>query len=146
MDFNEAIQDILRIGRNIRLYYDRELQRYHIGWAQQFLLLCIFARPGVTPQEMTELFQTEKSSVSKGIRRLHEEGYIRIETDGQDRRSKRLYPTRAAEEVVRYIGQLQEKMNGALSAGIGSEETAQLQKTLNHMQQITKNPRGGETE
>lgn len=130
LKFDEAIRDILRIGRNIRLYYDRELQKHRIGWSQQFLLVYIFEHPSVTAQELTEVFLAEKSTISKGIKKLCEEGYVRIEEDRQDRRAKRLYPTTSAKEVVSYIGALQEKLNEALSAQLSAVEKERMEAAL----------------
>lgn len=132
-----AIRDILRIGRDIRLYYDRELQLYHIGWAQQFILCYIFEHPGVSSQELSEVFLAEKSTISKGIKKLCKESYVEIKEDAQDRRMKRLYPTLQAEEVVNYIGELQEKMQEQLDRNLTSIEKNQLSSLLQKMNAIT---------
>lgn len=129
-DFNDMVRSVLWIGRNIRVLYDRELQRYHIGWAQQFLLLHIYHHPGVTAQTLIEVFQSEKSTISKGVKRLQEEGYIRIETDEEDRRSKKLYPTEAAGEVVVCIGAIQKNLCRKLSQIITEPEKLQAEETL----------------
>ncbi|MDO4285293.1 MAG: winged helix DNA-binding protein [Eubacteriales bacterium] len=137
MDFNDTIRNILRIGRNIRVYYDRELQEYGIGWAQQHLLLHIYGNPGSTAQELRDVFLTEKSAISKGIRKLYEEGYVRIETDEQDRRAKRLYPTEKAEEAVRAIREIQSRMSESLSLEFTEQGKKNLDKDLKKFFRVT---------
>lgn len=138
LKFEDSIRDILRIGRNIRLYYDRELQKYHIGWSQQFLLQYIFQHPGVTAQELSEVFLAEKSTISKGIKKLCEEGYVQIEEDSRDRRAKKLYPSQTTGEVVSYIGVLQERLNETLAEQIASIEKEQMERMLRKFCEISK--------
>lgn len=136
-DFNHMIRDILRIGQNIRVLYDRELQKYHIGWAQQFLLLYIAEHPGVTAQELSGVFQAEKSTISKGLKRLKEEGYIRIKTDENDRRARRLDTTEEAAAVIACIVDIQKHLCERLAETITEEERIQAEMTLSKMDAVS---------
>lgn len=137
LNFNESIRELLRIGSNIRTYYDRELQPYHIGWAQHFLLQYIYDHPGVTALELGQIFLAEKSTVSKGVKRLSDEGYIFIRADEEDRRAKLLFPAPAAEEVVQAIRDRQEYLDRALSRSLTEGERVQLEHCLKKFLQTT---------
>lgn len=136
-DFNHMIRDILRIGQNIRVLYDRELQKYHIGWAQQFLLLYIAEHPGVTAQELSDIFQADKSTISKGLKRLKEEGYIQIETDEKDRRARKLYSTETAATVTDCIVEVQRNLCERLADAISEEEKLRTEKTLRKIDMVS---------
>lgn len=121
-DYKTTVHGILRLSRDIRLYYDRSLEKYNIGIAHIFLLEYIAANPGTYANCLTDRFKAEKSTVSKSLRRLAEEGYIRAEADEDDHRARKLYPTPSSEEVLRGINETQERLEGALAASLGKTD------------------------
>lgn len=129
-EYKSAIHDILRLSRDIRLYYDRSLEKYNIGIAHTFLLEYIAANPGTYANCLTDRFRAEKSTVSKSLRRLAEEGYIKAVEDEDDRRARKLYPTPSAEEVLRGINETQERLEGSIASALGNTELDTLRILL----------------
>ena len=127
-------QYIPGIIKGIRIYYDRGLQKYKIGWAQQFLLEYIYTNPGIHSQTLTDTFYAEKSTISKGLKRLYEEGYIRIESDTSDHRSKKIYATEKADEVIKHIRHLQTRLHQSLEKNFSEQELSYLKCSLERLQ------------
>lgn len=65
-------QDFAKIGRSIsiidrlmKMYYEKGLAEYEIGWGQQFYLELIHDNPGISPQHMAEYLHVDKATVTK---------------------------------------------------------------------------------
>ena len=80
----------------MKMYYDRSLCDYEIGWGQQFYVEYLYEHPGATPQEMASCIRVDKGTLSKTIKKLDEIEYIRVVSDEKDRRVKHLYLTEKA--------------------------------------------------
>ena len=94
---NDSFSDMSRavsiFDRLMKMYYDRGLADYEIGWGQQFYVEYIYDHPGATPQEMAQCIRVDKGTLTKTIKKLTEVGYIRVTGDERDRRMKHLYLT-----------------------------------------------------
>ena len=89
--------------RLMRMYYDRGLSEYEIGWGQQFYVEYIYDHPGATPQEMASYIRVDKATLTKSMKKLSEIGYIHIAVDEKDRRIRHLYLTEAAVPAAEQI-------------------------------------------
>ena len=74
--------------RLMKMYYDRGLREYEIGWGQQFYVEYLYDHSGASPQEMAECIRVDKATLTKIMKKLTEIAYIRIVGDQQDRRVK----------------------------------------------------------
>lgn len=145
-EYKSTIHEILRLSRDIRLYYDRSLEKYNIGIAHIFLLEYIAANPGTYANCLTDRFKAEKSTVSKSLRRLAEEGYIKSEADEDDRRARKLYPTPLAEAALKGINETQERLEGAIAASLAKEDLAMLKSLLARTRSSVISLEGAENE
>ncbi|HIR13076.1 MAG TPA: MarR family transcriptional regulator [Candidatus Choladousia intestinavium] len=122
--------------RLMKMYYDRGLREYEIGWGQQFYVEYLYDHPGASPQEMAECIRVDKATLTKIMKKLTEIGYIRIVGDQQDRRVKHLYLTEKALPAARQIKRIHTDFYNTLKADIPPEELSLTEKTL---QQMTEN-------
>ena len=60
------------LDRLMRMYYDRGLADFEIGWGQQFYAEYIYDHPGATAQEMVEYIRVDKATLTKIIKKLSE--------------------------------------------------------------------------
>ena len=79
--------------RLMKMYYDRGLSEYEIGWGQQFYVEYLYEHPGASPQEMAKQFRVDKATLTKIIKKLTAIDYLEIIGDEKDRRMKHLYLT-----------------------------------------------------
>ncbi len=122
--------------RLMKMYYDRGLAEFEIGWGQQFYVEYLYDHPGASPQEMVEYIRVDKATLTKIIKKLTEIGYLRVVGDQQDRRVKHLYLTEKALPAARRIKEIHAEFYQTLSAGISPAALAATEQTL---QQITDN-------
>ena len=79
------------LDRLMKMYYDRGLADFEIGWGQQFYVEYIYDHPGASAQEMAERIRVDKATLTKVIKKLMEIGYVNIVKSQKDKRIKLLY-------------------------------------------------------
>ena len=119
--------------RLMKMYYDRGLWEFNIGWGQQFYVEYIYDHPGASPQEMVECIRVDKATLTKIMKKLTDVGYISIVADEKDRRMKHLYLTEKAIPAAKKIKNIHAEFYATLSGGISSEELALTEKALEQM-------------
>lgn len=88
------------IQRFSNIYFANDLSTYQIGSGQHFFVLQIFKNPGISLQELAALGCYDKATATRAVRKLEEEGYVRLETDESDKRVRHIFPTEKADAVV----------------------------------------------
>lgn len=132
-DFPEIGRWVSIFDRLMKMYYDRGLSGYEIGWGQQFYVEYLQEHPGATSQEMAEQFRVDKATLTKIIKKLTEVGYIKVSGDEQDRRVKHLYLTDKAVPAARRIRQIHQDFYETVSQGMTPEELEAVEQALRHM-------------
>lgn len=119
--------------RLMKMYYDRGLSEFEIGWGQQFYVEYLYDHPGASPQEMAECIRVDKATLTKMIRKLASVGYIRVVGDEKDRRVKHLYLTEKAIPVAKQIKRIHAEFYDVLSAGISPGDLEATEQALQKM-------------
>lgn len=131
--FSDLARSVSILDRLMKMYYDRGLSDFEIGWGQQFYAEYIYDHPGSSAQEMVECIRVDKATLTKCIKKLTEIGYIRVVCDEQDKRVKRLYPTEKAASAVEKIKEIHSDFYKTLCTGIAEEDIHLTERTLRIM-------------
>ena len=131
--FSDLGRYVSILDRLMKMYYDRGLSDYEIGWGQQFYVEYIYDHPGATPQEMAQCIRVDKGTLTKTIKKLTEVGYIRVAVDERDRRMKHLYLTEKALPAAEQIKKIHGAVFEELQAGISGENLTVTENTLHRM-------------
>lgn len=121
--------------RNIMKYFDHVLAKYDIGSGQIIFLTFINENEGCTMQDVTRVSEVDKGTTTKSINRLIEQGYVQARQDEHDRRSKRLYTTDKATEVMNAIYQYRIECRKVLSKNVEFDDFS------NALTEVTENSR-----
>ena len=124
------------LERVMKIYFNHGLEDLQIGWGQQYAMVCIAERPGITALELAEYIHVDKATITKLMKKLTQLEYIHVETDPNDRRIRHLYLTDEAKGVISRIKRLQQEFEEDLLAGI-NENDRELLGTL--MEQMIDN-------
>lgn len=90
----------------IAMYYDSMVQVRDYGngiqlsMVESHTLLMIADNPGITPNELTQMWQRSKSAISQTVAKLAKKGLIRRERCAGDARVVHLYVTDAGDELA----------------------------------------------
>ena len=81
------------------MYRDRRLADLGLNGCQSQYLLPLYKRPGISQEALADFLCVNKSSVTRQLSALEAQGFIKRETDPNDRRSMLVYPTEKANAV-----------------------------------------------
>lgn len=112
---------MVRIMKYINRVYrasliDREMAFAKEGLAGQQLsyILQICRSPGISQDEIAKGLYVNKSSVTRQLCRMEKNGFIERKVDDDDKRAKKIFPTRKALEiyprVIDYLNEWNEKL------------------------------------
>lgn len=121
------------IDRLMKMYYDRALKGFKIGWGQQFYLELIGENPGISPQELSRLLNVDKATITKAIQYLEKINYITIEINKGDKRIRQLFITEEAKPVIGHIKKIHKQFYSDLTEKISQTEVEMLEENLNKM-------------
>lgn len=119
--------------RLMKMYYDRGLSEFEIGWGQQFYVEYLFDNPGATSQEMADCIRVDKATLTKMIKKLTEVGYLQVIGDERDRRVKHLYLTEKAIPAAQQIKNIHAEFYSTFHAGVSAADVALTEQTLQRM-------------
>lgn len=121
------------IYRLTNRYYDQALAAYAVGAGQQFFLLRIYENPGISMWDLARLGCFDKGTVTRGIQKLEEQGYITSESDVQDKRIRRLFVTENARPLLEQAYQHKRRWVEILTRGFSQEEANLAEALLYRM-------------
>lgn len=114
-------------------YYDKQLSKYNIGSGQLMFLLMIYENEGISMNELAKKGVFDKGTVTKGIVKLEEEGYILSEVGKHDKRVRNLYTTQKTKDIIGEIYLIRSEWFQKLCSSFSDEETKLFIKLQNQM-------------
>ena len=131
--FPELGRWISILDRLMKMYYDRGLTDFEIGWGQQFYVEYLYDLPGASAQEMAQCIRVDKATLTKVIKKLLALDYIKVTADEKDKRVKRLYLTEKALPAARRIKEIHNSFYQAVCTGLSSGTVRRTEETLAQM-------------
>ena len=121
------------LDRLMKMYYDRGLADFEIGWGQQFYVEYLYDHPGASAQEMAQCIRVDKATLTKVIKKLLALDYIKVTADEKDKRVKRLYITEKALPAARRIKEIHNSFYQTVCTGLSPETVRLTEETLAQM-------------
>lgn len=131
--FPELGRWISILDRLMKMYYDRGLADFEIGWGQQFYVEYLYDHPGASAQEMAQCIRVDKATLTKVIKKLLALDYIKVTADEKDKRVKRLYITEKALPAARRIKEIHNSFYQTVCTGLSPETVRLTEETLAQM-------------
>ncbi len=114
-------------------FYDRRLSEYQIGAGQIQFLILIYENDGISMQELAKKGSFDKGTITKGIQKLEESGYITIQMSKEDKRIKCLYTTDYAKSIISRIYEIRRQWWEHVTQGLSADEIELFEKMQNQM-------------
>ena len=114
-------------------YREHELADTGLAGFQTPYLMALYRHEGLTQEELARYLNVNKSSVTRQLAALEEQGYVRREPDPNDRRSLLVYPTEKANALRERIRQVLRDWNGYLTADFTDEEKETLSRLMSRV-------------
>ena len=118
------------IYRSSQKYFDRLLAKYDLGYGNILILTLINEREGISMNDLANLGNFDKGTITKSIQHLIDKGYVKAIVSLSDKRQKELYLTDEASNLMPEIYIVRQRWWEYLLKDLNDEELAVLQKGL----------------
>lgn len=116
--------------RTIQKSFAKDLASYHIGWGHFAILVSLYEMEGRSQESLASSRGFDKTMIAKSVVRLEEEGFVRRETDQDDKRVKRLYLTEKSRNLRPEMERIGYRLNELLFRDLDADESAVVMKNL----------------
>ncbi|EPH93787.1 hypothetical protein IGI89_001165 [Enterococcus sp. AZ141] len=101
------MEDILReigsISRMLESIANIEFKEVQLSKGQYIYLVRIFENEGIIPERLAELIKVDRTTLSRAVKKLEENGFILKESDKENKKIKHLYTTAKGKQAVQLI-------------------------------------------
>jgi len=123
-------------ARFIKRRMDKNLEIYNLTTSQWAVIKLLFNKEELTQAQIAEELNADRATVGTVITNLCEKKYVNKVTDKNDRRSYVISLTQNAEDAVKEIDLIAERVTKEALAGINDEN---IEVLYNALSQVIKN-------
>ena len=129
-------RNILLLLRQINiclgLYENEQLEASGMNFSQAFLLNELFSMDvrGVCSKELSQRVGFARSSISRTLKELQRNGYVRMRTDAKDNRKKHIILTKKAREAEPTVKGYMAELTGELLRAIPEYSLPEIENAL----------------
>lgn len=113
-----------------KIFMSKALERYGALSGYSLLILTIHNIPGTNQEQIASMLKTSKAVITKGVRKLEGEGYLRREPDEIDKRAYKVYLTEKAEALVPEIERAISEWEKLVSSDVSEEDLNVMRRCL----------------
>lgn len=137
MEIKEYGKMLRSILANVNNYIGSQVEQYGIKQGQYEYFLLIYSSPGINQLEIARLKNVGKASVTKALRILEEDGFIKRITNENDRRNTLCFIAEKGESIVENLINVKRKTEEDLFKGFNKEDKEIFYKYLSLLQSNT---------
>jgi DNA-binding MarR family transcriptional regulator len=119
--------------RRVSQLYDQVLAPSGLRGTQRSLLLHVARAGSPAMGELADALVLDRSALAHNLKPLQRDGYVRVLTDAQDRRARRVTLTERGRAKVAEATPLWEEAQRRFEAAFGAVEAAALRATLDRI-------------
>ena len=118
-DFGKILRSIIA---NVNNYIGSQVEKYGIKQGQYEYFLLIYGSPGINQLELARLKNVGKASVTKALKILEDDGFIKRITDQNDRRNILCFITEKGETIVEDLISVKKNAEEDLFVGFNEKD------------------------
>ena len=118
------------IARCANLYHDEALRSAGLSSYQSSYIPIVCAKPGITQDQIARELHVNRSSVTRQMTSLEENGFVTRRRSSDDRRAVEVYPTDKAQAVLPPVRAARKSWRSLLLEGMTDEEREALDVLL----------------
>ena len=127
------------ISRCARTYRTARLEGSGINSSHYFYVLVICSHPGLSQDQIAKRLYLNKSSVTRAIATLEENGFVECRDNPEDKRVIQIFPTEKAMKILPDVRAAARAWNDFLLDGLEEGEKAAFLATLEKVTNRAKN-------
>jgi DNA-binding MarR family transcriptional regulator len=126
-NFGFILNDVARL---LRTAFDRRVRSLGLTRSQWWVLNHLFRNDGVTQSELADILEVEKATLGRLLDRLETKGWVRRESDADDRRAKRVFLTEEVEPALKGMRAAAADLRRDALAGLSAEDQTRFVDAL----------------
>ncbi|QKX04194.1 MarR family transcriptional regulator [Aquimarina sp. TRL1] len=127
------LREIGKIYRSINTFVDFLYEPLDLKKGQYQFLTRIYEHPGINQQTLSAILLLDKTTVSKAVSKLIQKGYIKKQTNPEDKRNVLLYLTDKGEKTCSFLIRNEQFISNVSNQGFSEEEYQHLLSQLKKM-------------
>ncbi len=132
------MKHISTIFRCAVCYRSKRLENIGINGCQTSYVMHICKNPGITQEQLTQQIHVNRSSVTRQLAFLEENGFITRKRCETDRRTIEVYPTEKMTAAFPIVQQVLKDWKNALTEGLSPQEKEQIEVLTEHLARRAK--------
>lgn len=126
----EILREIGMIARALDSISNIEFKEYNLTKGQYLYLVRICENPGIIQEKLAEMIKVDRTTAARAIQKLEANGFIQKVADENNRKIKRLVPTKKGEGTYPMIKKENDYSNQVALEGITGKEAEVLAELL----------------
>ena len=126
----EILRDIGMIARALDSISNIEFKEVDLTRGQYLYLVRICENPGIIQEKLAEMIKVDRTTTARAIKQLESNGMIELLEDKENKKIKKLYPTKKGAEIYPFIIRENNYSNAVALNGLSDEEAKQLEYLL----------------
>lgn len=126
MEQNDLFMDSSILYRSTQKFFDKKLQPFQLTYAQLPVLIMVYENEGVSMQEIATQGLYDKGTITKNVQKLESLHYLHVISSNKDKRSKELYTTLKAKEIMSHVYEIRRDWWKQLNAEMTKEDIEQF--------------------
>lgn len=126
----EILRDIGMIARALDSISNVEFKEVDLTRGQYLYLVRICENPGIIQEKLAEMIKVDRTTTARAIKKLESNGMIERLEDKENKKIKKLYPTKKGAEIYPFIIRENNYSNAVALNGLSDEEAKQLEYLL----------------
>ncbi len=126
-NFGFLLHDVARL---MRAEFDRRSRALELTRSQWWVLNFVYAHEGATQTELADQCEVERATMGRLLDKLEEKGWVRRESDAQDRRIRRVFLTGEVQSLMVALRGIGAGVRESAMAGIDKDEQDRFVDTL----------------
>lgn len=126
----EILRDIGMIARALDSLSNIEFKEVDLTRGQYLYLVRICENPGIIQEKLAEMIKVDRTTTARAIKKLESNGMIERLEDKENKKIKKLYPTKKGAEIYPFIIRENNYSNAVALNGLSDEEAKQLEYLL----------------
>jgi DNA-binding MarR family transcriptional regulator len=123
-----------KVFRQMLSCYNPYIREKGLTVSQLFVLLALYERDGMTPQELSSKLALNSSTLTGILDRLEQKGLVKREMNATDRRSIVIKLTDSAKKIKDELWHIYETVNGYLMSCLSQEELNRLHEIMGKLE------------
>jgi DNA-binding MarR family transcriptional regulator len=119
---SKILREVGTVARCIQSISDITYREFNLQRGQFIFLTRICEQPGINLIDLSHILKVDKTTTTKAVQKLLQEGYVQRKRDNADKRAWHLYPTDKAAEIYPYIINEENKNIEVCFAGFSQAE------------------------